>query len=198
MSEQPTIEQLLAQGIQAAREKRREQARQYLLQVIERDQWNEQAWLWLSGVVDDPRDMQVALANALTINPANEQARQGLDMLRKRHGNLLHPDEEPPTPSAEESTVEVAAGQLEEELPPGATGATLECYSCGSEVYDVADFCWNCHAVVHCCENCIYRRETTCKELRGIRGAAATVTRNECPWWTALGRPRPAVPPWEQ
>ncbi|MBN1485114.1 MAG: tetratricopeptide repeat protein [Chloroflexia bacterium] len=168
--------------MQAAREKRREEARDLLLQVIERDQWNEHAWLWLSGVVDDPRDMQVALANALTINPTNEAARKGLESLRRRHGNLLNAEEEPPPPPSEEPLA-VSAGDLEEELPPGATGATIRCYKCDAEIYDVAYRCWSCNAIVHCCENCVRKRETECKEEQGIRGPAAAVAHNECPWW---------------
>ncbi len=172
MAEEKTTGELLKQAIQAVREKRREEARRLLLEIVEREPYNEQAWLWLSGVVDDPRDMQVALANVLTINPGHEAARKGLDLLRQRHGNLLQPEEEPPGPGA------VSAPKEEEE------GITLHCYSCGAEIYDVADFCWNCHAVVHCCENCIYRRETACKERMGIRGPAASITRNNCPDWT--------------
>lgn len=170
-----TTRALLERGIQAARAKRREEARQLLLQVVEREPYNEQAWLWLSGVVDDPRDMQVALANVLTINPGHQAARKGLDLLRQRYGNLLQPEEEPPpTPGAAPRVGEKG----EEE------GGSLRCYSCGAEVYDVADFCWKCHAVVHCCENCLYRRETACKERMGIRGPAASVVRNRCPDWT--------------
>lgn len=172
MAEQESTGEWLKQAIRAARERRREEARRLLLQIVEREPYNEQAWLWLSGVVDDPRDMQVALANVLTINPGNEAARKGLDLLRQRYGNLLQPEEEPPVPG-----VAVAPEKEKEEY-------VLRCYSCGAEVYDVADFCWNCHAVIHCCENCIYRRETACKERIGIRGPAASIVRNTCPDWT--------------
>jgi hypothetical protein len=168
------VAQLLARAIQMVRERRREEARQLLLQVVERDEHNEQAWLWLSGVVDDPRDMQVALANALTINPRNEPARKGLDMLRQRYGDLLQAEEQaaaapaPATvPTEEEEQEEIYA---------------FNCYSCGAELYSVAGFCWQCHAAVHCCENCVRRRETACKEQRGIRGRAAA-TINDCPEW---------------
>ncbi len=196
MSEPRTLNELLAAGIQAAKAGRREEARQCLLQVIEQDERNEQAWLWLSGVMDDPRDMQVALANALTINPENAQARKGLEILRRRYGNRLQPDEEPPPPGgrAPAPTAVVATG-LVDDLPPGATGEALNCYRCGSEVNDVAETCWNCMAWVHCCENCSYRREGECKKLQDIRGQAI-MARNECPWWTPAGRPLPAVPPW--
>lgn len=182
MAEQDVAE-LLSRAIQSARAKRRDEARDLLLQVIEQDQWNEQAWLWLSGVVDDPRDMQVALANALTINPGNEPARKGLDMLRQRYGNLLNAEEEPPSTTAPAASV-VPQELPEGDLPPGAKGEAIVCYKCGAEVYDVAYRCWNCGAVVHCCENCVRRREVECKEQQGIRGPAAAGSHNECPWWT--------------
>jgi hypothetical protein len=58
MTKQVDTRALLAQGIKAAQKKRREEARNCLLQVVDQDPNSEQAWLWLSGVVDDPRDMQ--------------------------------------------------------------------------------------------------------------------------------------------
>lgn len=180
MTEQEAVAELLSRGIRAVRAREREQARSLLMQVIERDPYNEHAWLWLSGVMDDPRDMQVALANALTINPTNENARRGLDVLRQRHGNLLQPDEEPPSGEIQAAPAKV---EMDGDLPPGARGEEISCYSCGAAVYDVADFCWQCHAVVHCCENCRNHRETACKEQYGIRGPAAAVVRNDCPEW---------------
>ncbi len=179
MAEQETVAELLARGIAAARERRREEALELLLQVVEKDPNSEAAWLWLSGVVADPRDMQVALANALTINPGNEQARKGLEALRQRDGNLLSPEEEPPTVATGQAPPPAPAISAEEEEI-----LTLLCYKCGTQLYSVAHFCWNCNAVVHCCENCVQRRETECKERYGIRGPAAAVVVNQCPEWT--------------
>jgi len=175
MSEAP-IAELLTQAMQLVRERRKQEARTLLMQIIERDEQNEQAWLWLSGVVDDPRDMQVALANCLTLNPRNEQAHKGMDVLRARYGNLLGPEEEPPAaiPPARVTTVDNGG---EENV------YTFACYSCKTEVNSVADSCWACHAVIHCCENCFRGRETECKEREGIRGPAASVVRNKCQEW---------------
>jgi tetratricopeptide (TPR) repeat protein len=61
-----------------------ERAREALLRVIERDERNLPAWLWLSSVVDDPADKRVALENVLTLDPANAPARAGLDWLDKQ------------------------------------------------------------------------------------------------------------------
>ena len=59
----------------------------------------------------------------------------------------------------------------------------LACYQCGASVYSVAAFCWQCHAPVHCCNNCMFRHETRCKELQGLTSTMSQVGRNECPWW---------------
>jgi len=77
----PDTTELLQQGIALAKAGRREEARGILLQVVEQDERNESAWLWLSGVVDSDDDKAVALENALTLNPNNEWARRGLQML---------------------------------------------------------------------------------------------------------------------
>lgn len=62
----------------------RQRGRELLLQVLEADQHNEQAWLWLSAVVDSLEDQIIALENVLEINPKNEVARKGLEHLRSR------------------------------------------------------------------------------------------------------------------
>jgi hypothetical protein len=76
---------LLQQGIAAARAGKREEARALLMQVVEGDERNEQAWLWLAGVVDAPEDIRTCLQNVLDLNPANQQARQGLAWVDKRY-----------------------------------------------------------------------------------------------------------------
>src|SRR5215212_3071761 len=82
------IARMLYEGALAVQEGRHADAQGLLLQVIERDEQNEQAWLWLSGAMEDPADQQVALENVLALNPSNSAARQGLDHLRARYGNL--------------------------------------------------------------------------------------------------------------
>jgi hypothetical protein len=79
-----SIENLLYQGALAVKEGRLEQAQQYLLEVIEHDEQNELAWLWLSGAVDDPADQQIALENVLAVNPTNQRALDGIAWLQHR------------------------------------------------------------------------------------------------------------------
>jgi len=98
------VSDLLQQGIVAARAGRREEARALLMQVVEGDERNEQAWLWLAGVVDAPEDIRTCLQNVLDLNPANQQAQQGLAWVEKRYGLPVPPTEpslQPPLSSPE-------------------------------------------------------------------------------------------------
>lgn len=91
----PEITQLLQDGIAAAKAGQPEQARACLLAIIAQDEHHEQAWLWLSGVVDTPADRRTCLENVLTINPDNQLAQRGLAKLNAQ----LPPTETPPTPA---------------------------------------------------------------------------------------------------
>ena len=77
---------LLEQGISAALTGRRDEARSLLTQVVEADDRNEQAWLWLSGLLEEPEDMRTCLENVLHLNPDNVKAQQGLAWVEQRHG----------------------------------------------------------------------------------------------------------------
>ncbi|MFN8501246.1 tetratricopeptide repeat protein [Kouleothrix sp.] len=161
------LARLLYDGAVAVREGRRADAQGLLMRVIERDEANELAWLWLSGAVDDPADQQVALENVLALNPGNTAARQGLELLRARQASAPAGEWVPPPPRSADEVDELA------------------CYQCGASVYSVAAFCWQCHAPVHCCNNCAFRNETRCKELQGLTSTMAQAGRNQCEWWRA-------------
>jgi tetratricopeptide (TPR) repeat protein len=81
MSNSTQVTDLLRQGIAAAKAGRTQEARQALLQVTELDERNEQAWLWLSGVVDSLEDRRICLDNVLVINPDNAYAQAGLSWI---------------------------------------------------------------------------------------------------------------------
>jgi len=74
----PDIDRILQEGIDAVKHGQTEQAIEILIQVVEADENNEQGWLWLSYVVNDPQDKITALENVLTINPGNRVAQQNL------------------------------------------------------------------------------------------------------------------------
>jgi len=78
------IESLLERGIEAARVDENKRARDFFLHIIELDQRNERAWLWLSSVVETPVDREICLENVLLINPDNTYAAMGLRHLRQK------------------------------------------------------------------------------------------------------------------
>jgi ribosomal protein L40E len=77
------IETRLERGIEAAKAGENERARDILVHVIELDQYNERAWLWLGAVVESTADKVVCLENALFVNSGNAQASAGLQRLRQ-------------------------------------------------------------------------------------------------------------------
>jgi hypothetical protein len=78
------VDGMVREGISAYRSGRKEEARALLLRAVEIDQYNEQAWLWLSAVVETPEEQRTCLENVLTINPANDRARQGIALLDQK------------------------------------------------------------------------------------------------------------------
>ncbi|MCP4360487.1 MAG: hypothetical protein GY796_20960 [Chloroflexi bacterium] len=75
------VTRLLEEGVAAVKNGRHDEARQLLLQVLEADEENESAWLWLSSVVESDDEKRICLENALTLNPGNVVAQKGLAKL---------------------------------------------------------------------------------------------------------------------
>ncbi len=67
-------EKMLREGVKAAQEGKRAEARNLLLRVTEADADNENAWLWLASISEYPEELLVFLNNVLRINPQNERA----------------------------------------------------------------------------------------------------------------------------
>jgi tetratricopeptide (TPR) repeat protein len=84
VSESAGVTELLRRGIAAAKAGRKQEAQQILMSVVELDERNEQAWLWLSGVVDSLADRLVCVENVLAINPNNTKAQAGLKWLKQQ------------------------------------------------------------------------------------------------------------------
>lgn len=72
---------LLNQSIAALKAGRKAEARALLAQLLQQDSGNEQAWLWLSGAVDNDEERRHCLERVLALNPGNEAARRGLARL---------------------------------------------------------------------------------------------------------------------
>jgi hypothetical protein len=95
-----TVDDLLERAIAALNEGRKAEARQLLMQILRQDRRNEKAWLWMSGAVDTDQERRVCLEQVLSINPDNEMARRGLELLRVV-GRASPPARVPPPPEAE-------------------------------------------------------------------------------------------------
>jgi hypothetical protein len=158
-----TTEELLQQGISAARAGQREPARALLMQVVEADERNEQGWLWLAGVVDDPEDMRTCLENVLDLNPANVKAQQGLAWIEAHHGPRAAPEPEsaaaPDAPqaaatgpttklAAEVAAATVAATAAPPPIAPAQAAAAAPpehpCPYCGAPTRPTQSYCTQC------------------------------------------------------
>jgi len=135
--------QWLAEGIAQAKAGQRESARGLLLRVVERDERNAQAWLWLSGVVDSREDRRVALENVLSVEPGNALARAGLDWLERQAEARPAPAREAATPQGaplSESPVESVLSTPTQELAIGPE----RCPYCGEVVAESDERCPHC------------------------------------------------------
>ena len=169
------IATLLYNGALAVAEGRREEAQALLMRVIEQDEQNEIAWLWLSGAVSDPGDQLIALENVLAINPRNVAAQNGLAYLRNQQAY---------TPNNVTFTTPMSDANWTPPLPLEEDDVReLTCWQCGASLYSVAQFCWQCHAPVHCCNNCEFRPITKCKEAQNLTSTMAQTAQNKCEWW---------------
>lgn len=84
MSEEQSIQDLMRQAIEAAREGKKAEAKNLFQQVVDRDDKNEKAWMWLASVVETDEERRVCLSNALFINPNNERAQAAMAKLDAR------------------------------------------------------------------------------------------------------------------
>jgi hypothetical protein len=95
-----TVDDLLEQAVAALNGGRKAEARRLLMQILRQDRRNEKAWLWMSGAVDTDQERRVCLEQVLSINPDNEMARRGLELLRVV-GRASPSARVPPPPEAE-------------------------------------------------------------------------------------------------
>lgn len=72
---------MVKEAIRVMKAGNKAEARKLLEKATELDPYNEQAWLWLSGVVESDDDQRTCLNNVLLINPGNAHAKQGMAML---------------------------------------------------------------------------------------------------------------------
>ncbi len=87
-------ESILQLGIEAAREGKKEEARQLFRLLTRQEPDNAQSWLWLAGVAENREERQSALERVVQLDPTNEMALKGLHAL----GVTARPAAPPPPP----------------------------------------------------------------------------------------------------
>jgi tetratricopeptide (TPR) repeat protein len=113
------MEEVLRQGIAAAKAGQRERARDLLMQVVEQNEGNLPAWLWLSGVLDSLEDQVICLENVLALDPDNQAARKGLAWLREQQATTPPADPEA-VPSYPDPAAAAATSPRPSASPAGA------------------------------------------------------------------------------
>jgi hypothetical protein len=121
------VAEWLRQGIAAAKAGDAQRAYDLLLKVAEVDEYNEQAWLWLSSVVESDQDREVCLENVLAINPDNKLAKVGLVHLREKAAGRPAPSEsELQPPLQPETPPDHPDAEMNAEISRGDFGDTAE------------------------------------------------------------------------
>jgi tetratricopeptide (TPR) repeat protein len=105
-------QRLYQRGVAAARGGQKRVAAGLLTRSLRLDPRNEAAWLWLSGVLENPQQIAFCLQAVLRINPANERALKGMRWLEGR-GLLAGGQPQPPSISAPLPTVPVVGEPAE-------------------------------------------------------------------------------------
>ncbi len=126
MSENPINEQL-QRAIRAARRGAKEPAIQGLREVLKADPQNEEAWLWLARVMDDPEQKRKCLTRVLVLNPENRWAAEQLEALKSAPTSTPAPQDQPQSaPAAPTLPPSISGGEVSLKL--------LTCPNCGGSV----------------------------------------------------------------
>jgi tetratricopeptide (TPR) repeat protein len=72
---------MLQEAVEAIRQGQRGRARDLLTRLLRADASNPQYWLWMSSVVETPKEQIFCLQSILKVDPNNKAARQGLVLL---------------------------------------------------------------------------------------------------------------------
>ncbi|HEX9924684.1 MAG TPA: tetratricopeptide repeat protein [Anaerolineae bacterium] len=132
--------------IDTDRIKHREHARDLLTQVVELDETNVIAWLWLSTVMDDLAEKRLCLENVLVLDPDNKPAQSGLAQLARQAAAAPAKPELDPSPVAEAGLADHTVQTSNNETP---------CLFCQQPISIMDTTCGHCQLpLVVECPNC--------------------------------------------
>lgn len=90
------VDEMVAGAKAAYRAGRPSEARASLLEAVRRDPNHQDAWLWLSGLVETLEEQRACLENVLALNPNHERARKGLEAIEQQIAARGTPPASPP------------------------------------------------------------------------------------------------------
>ncbi len=90
-----TVEKLFRQAVQTYQKGERDHARELMRKVLIENPRYAPGWLWMSAFVDDVKQRRECLNRTLELDPTNEHARKGLEILRMQELMAAAP---PPAP----------------------------------------------------------------------------------------------------
>lgn len=145
--EKDTAVSKLDEAIAVIRAGEIEQGRRLLIEVLQEEPRNAQAWLWMSGVVSDPERRRQSLLAVLEIDPDNELAKKGLakfgwaeeeiEPVAEYEPVVPAADERFPEPEVWEETAEVAEVPAGETIPEQVPEPELELWEETAEIAEV-------------------------------------------------------------
>ncbi|MDF1500176.1 MAG: tetratricopeptide repeat protein [Anaerolineales bacterium] len=117
----------LTEAIAAARVGDRHRAREILSRLLRSDSSNAEYWIWMSAVVDSPKERVYCLESALKVDPTNRSAMRGLVILGAREPSdrelsqaikVPRRDIDPIQPALQPSKIESVEEQAEPKPKP--------------------------------------------------------------------------------
>lgn len=81
---------LFRQGVEALKLEDKVKARKLLAQAVKEDPKDKKAWLWLSQAVEEEQQQIACFRKVLEIDPQNEYAKRGLQIIRRKRQESLN------------------------------------------------------------------------------------------------------------
>lgn len=118
------MNELTEQGIAVLKAGNRDAARRLLSAAVKQNPDDAQAWLWLTGTVDNDRERMACLNHVLRIDPGNQVAIRAIAKLRTQAELRAQNDQPAATqPGADRPNSSTKSSVSDEPLPPAVSAA---------------------------------------------------------------------------